>query len=50
MTFAAGVHPLDFRPFALYSRTVFAEIAHLAERRTRNAQVSGSIPDLGFTE
>ena len=25
-----------------------AEIAHLAERRTRNAQVPGSIPGLGY--
>jgi len=31
-----------------YSPAVRAEIAHQAERRTRNAQVPGSIPGLGF--
>ncbi len=41
---------LPFDPRFMYSLARIAEIAHLAERRTRNAQVPGSIPGLGYLQ
>ena len=39
---------LSQRDCRFAARLLHAKVAQLAERRTRNAQVSGSIPDFGW--